>query len=204
MDHTAAVKKYAPDADEKTIGAIVKHLGIALRNRDSSLVSCSDPGELKTVRESWCKKKLGLSGDAELDAAVASDSSGYLKCLREIETSTISTGPGGVAWCQIDEFFVVLLPAIEEGRQLSQVIDFLHELFECYQGCPNWLLDFSAIRQLSLLMIANVLTYRQQLERKGGRLHLCWVRPTALRDIFLERMKKAFRLKRVGGYYFSV
>ncbi|MCB1922012.1 MAG: DUF2853 family protein, partial [Candidatus Competibacteraceae bacterium] len=60
MDHTAAVKKYAPDADEKTIAAIVKHLGIALRNRDSSLVSCSDPGELNTVRESWCKKKLGL------------------------------------------------------------------------------------------------------------------------------------------------
>lgn len=70
MDHTAAVKKYAPDADEKTIAAIVKHLGIALRNRDSSLVSCSDPGELNTVRESWCKKKLGLSGDAELDAAI--------------------------------------------------------------------------------------------------------------------------------------
>ncbi len=70
MDHTAAVKKYVPGADEKTIAAIVKHLGIALRNRDSSLVSCSDPNELKTVRESWCKKKLGLSGDAELDAAI--------------------------------------------------------------------------------------------------------------------------------------
>ncbi|MCB1542055.1 MAG: DUF2853 family protein [Rhodoblastus sp.] len=72
MDHTAAVKKYVPGADDKTIGAIVKHLGIALRNRDSSLVSCSDPNELKTVRESWCKKKLGLSGDAELDAAIKS------------------------------------------------------------------------------------------------------------------------------------
>jgi len=72
MDHVAAVKKYVPAADDKTINAIVKHLGIALRNRDSSLVSCSDPGELKTVRESWCKKKLGLSGDAELDAAIKS------------------------------------------------------------------------------------------------------------------------------------
>ena len=69
-DYFAAVKKYAPHADEKKVAAIVKHCGIALRNRDSSLVSASDPKELKTVRESWCKKKLGLSGDAELDAGI--------------------------------------------------------------------------------------------------------------------------------------
>lgn len=69
-DHAANVKKYAPNADDKVIAAIVKHLGIALRKRDSSLVSCSDDSELKRVRESWCKKKLGLSGDAEIDAAI--------------------------------------------------------------------------------------------------------------------------------------
>lgn len=72
MDHSAAVKKYAPNADEKTIGAIVKHLGIALRNRDSALVSCSDSGELETVRESWCKKKLGVADAAAADAAIKS------------------------------------------------------------------------------------------------------------------------------------
>ena len=72
MDHPAIVKKYVPSADDKAIGAIVKHLGIALRNRDSSLVSCSDPDELATVRDSWCKKKLGLSGDAEIEAAIKS------------------------------------------------------------------------------------------------------------------------------------
>ena len=71
-DYLAAVKKYAPHADEKKVAAIVKHCGIALRSRDSSLVSASDPKELKTVRESWCKKKLGLSGDGELDAAIKS------------------------------------------------------------------------------------------------------------------------------------
>ena len=69
-DHIAHVKKYAPEADEKVVGAIVKHLGIALRNRDSSTVSCSDPKELATVRESWCKKKLGVAGDDEIDAAI--------------------------------------------------------------------------------------------------------------------------------------
>ena len=70
IDHSAAVRKYAPNADDKKIAAIVKHLGIALRNRDSSLVAASDPKELATVRESWLKKKLGLSDDKLLDAAI--------------------------------------------------------------------------------------------------------------------------------------
>lgn len=69
-DYIADVRKYAAAADEAKVNAIVKHLGIALRNRDSSLVSCSDPDELARVRESWCKKKLGVASDADADAAI--------------------------------------------------------------------------------------------------------------------------------------
>lgn len=65
------VKKYAPACDEVAVEGIVKYLGIALRNRDSSLVSASDPSELARVREKFLQKKLELT-DAEdvLDAAV--------------------------------------------------------------------------------------------------------------------------------------
>jgi hypothetical protein len=69
-DHAAHVKKYAPEADDKHISAIVKYCGIALRNRDSSLVSCSDKDELGRVRDGFAKKKLGLTADAEIDAAI--------------------------------------------------------------------------------------------------------------------------------------
>ncbi len=70
-DYIENVRKYRSNASEETVGKIVKHLGIALQNRDSSLVSCSDPSELERVRESWCKKKLGASqSDAELDAMI--------------------------------------------------------------------------------------------------------------------------------------
>jgi len=34
----AYVKKYVPDANDKAISGIVKYCGIALQNRDSSLV----------------------------------------------------------------------------------------------------------------------------------------------------------------------
>lgn len=71
-DWSIDVRKYRPDADEAAIAGIVKHCGIALRNRDSSLVSFTDPDELLRVRESFCRKKLGLTDpDDVLDAAIA-------------------------------------------------------------------------------------------------------------------------------------
>ena len=70
-DYTVNVKKYAPNCDTAAVAGIVKHLGIALRSRDASLVAASDPEELKRVREGFMKKKLALTGtDAELDAAL--------------------------------------------------------------------------------------------------------------------------------------
>ena len=68
-DHLADVQRYDPDARAETVEKIVKHLGIALRNRDSSLVSCSDDTELDRIREKWCGKKLGVDG-AVADRAV--------------------------------------------------------------------------------------------------------------------------------------
>lgn len=63
-DYLADVRKYDSGADEAVVKKIVSHLGIALRNRDSALVSCSDPEELERVKEKWCSKKLGVTGDA--------------------------------------------------------------------------------------------------------------------------------------------
>ena len=57
----ADVKKYVPDANDKAISGIVKYCGIALQNRDSSLVSFTDPEEVARVRNNFLKKKLGLT-----------------------------------------------------------------------------------------------------------------------------------------------
>ena len=71
-DWASDVKKYVPAADEAAIAGIVKHCGIALRTRDASLVSFTDPDEVATVRESFCKRKLGLTeSDDALNAAIA-------------------------------------------------------------------------------------------------------------------------------------
>lgn len=71
-DWLADVRKYVADADETVVKAIVRYCGIALQNRDSSLVAFSDAKETDRVRENYLKKKLGLTNsDAELDGAIA-------------------------------------------------------------------------------------------------------------------------------------
>src|SRR6188472_3889797 len=71
-DWAADVKKYDPNADDAAIKGIVRHCGIALQKRDSSLVAFSDKTELDRVREGFLKKKLARTdSDADLDAALA-------------------------------------------------------------------------------------------------------------------------------------
>ncbi|WP_296577251.1 DUF2853 family protein [Phreatobacter sp.] len=70
-DWLADVKKYAPKADEAAVAGLVRYLGIALRNRDSSLVSFSDPEEVARVKKNFCMKKLALTDEAAIDAALA-------------------------------------------------------------------------------------------------------------------------------------
>ena len=69
--YVADIKKYTSSVNEAAVAGIVRHCGIALRSKDSSLVAATDPDELKTVRESWLKKKLTLTeGDTALDKAI--------------------------------------------------------------------------------------------------------------------------------------
>jgi hypothetical protein len=59
--YVADIKRYASNPNEAAIAGLVKYLGIALRNRDSALVSGTDPKEVARVRDNFLKKKLGLT-----------------------------------------------------------------------------------------------------------------------------------------------
>jgi Protein of unknown function (DUF2853) len=77
-DYIDDVRRYDAGADTDTVGKIVKHLGIALTSKDSSLVSVSQRQELDRVRDKWGVSKLGLddAGSEALIAKVASEMSG--------------------------------------------------------------------------------------------------------------------------------
>lgn len=63
QEYVDDIKRYASKVDDQAVAGIVKHLGIALRSKDASLVSCSSKDELARVRDSWLKKKLALDHD---------------------------------------------------------------------------------------------------------------------------------------------
>lgn len=66
------IKKYAKVYNKAAAEKIVGHLGIALRNKDSSLVACSDDGELDRIRDKWCRTRLGLAyNQKELDTGIS-------------------------------------------------------------------------------------------------------------------------------------
>lgn len=68
-DYSADVAKYTPTVNEAAVKTIVKYCGIALQNRDSSMVSGTDPKELATVRDGFAAKKLGLTAE-QADAGI--------------------------------------------------------------------------------------------------------------------------------------
>ncbi len=68
-DYSADIRKYFPNVNDAAVATVVKYCGIALRNADSSLVSCSDKTELARVRDGFAAKKLGLDA-AAADAGI--------------------------------------------------------------------------------------------------------------------------------------
>lgn len=71
-EYLTDVHRYDSRASADKVDRIVKHLGIALRSRDSSLVSCTDESELQRVVDNWCARKLGVTDAAKARAAVDS------------------------------------------------------------------------------------------------------------------------------------
>ena len=71
MDHLADIKKYAKSVDEAVVAKMEKTYALVLTKPDARLVSVSDADEVKTVRENFLKKKLGVEGsNEELDAKI--------------------------------------------------------------------------------------------------------------------------------------
>ncbi len=70
-DYMDNVKKYDSGASEAVIQKICNYLGIALTNKDSSLVSCSDQTEIDRVVNGYCAKKLDQDAGSAQSACEA-------------------------------------------------------------------------------------------------------------------------------------
>lgn len=56
--------------DDSLLTAVAKGLGPSIYLKDASLVSCTDQAEVDRVKTNFLKKKLGLTDEAKMDAAL--------------------------------------------------------------------------------------------------------------------------------------
>ena len=63
-EHATDIAKFTSNVNADAVKAIVNYCGIALKSRDASMVSSSDPKELATIRDGFAAKKLGLTAEA--------------------------------------------------------------------------------------------------------------------------------------------
>ncbi len=55
---------------EEFIRKVTVGLGPSIHRKDSETVSCSQSSELETVKKNFARKKLGVTDDAAIDAAI--------------------------------------------------------------------------------------------------------------------------------------
>jgi hypothetical protein len=70
QDALKSTGKSAVNADQLT--KVAKGLGPSIYLRDASMVSCSDQKELDRVKANFLTKKLGMTDEAAMDAAIKS------------------------------------------------------------------------------------------------------------------------------------
>lgn len=68
--YAASAKKLNLNIDQDFLVKVTRGLGPSIYNADAETVASSDPDELKTVKNNFLIKKLGLKDGPELDKAI--------------------------------------------------------------------------------------------------------------------------------------
>ncbi len=68
--YVAEAKKLGLGLSEDLIGKVTVGLGPSIYKKDSETVSCTQQSELDTVKKNFAQKKLGVTDEAAIDAAI--------------------------------------------------------------------------------------------------------------------------------------
>ena len=68
--YTAEFKKLGVGFDAALFEKVAKGLGPSIYNKDAETVSCTQDSELATVKNNFCMKKLAITDEKKVDAAI--------------------------------------------------------------------------------------------------------------------------------------
>lgn len=98
---------------------------------------------------------------------------------------------------------VILLPEIENSMREQAAATGLLEIFERSPNQTTWIVDFSAMRQITHLLLGIIYGYRENLNRKGGKLGVCWLKHGIVPDSLMDSLISRLDLIRIGDHWFS-
>lgn len=117
---------------------------------------------------------------------------------------TIEHHSGNIVSAAFRSHVVILLPEVESLSTEQAVANGLLDIFERASGQKTWIIDFSAMRQITHLMLGLIYGYRENLNRKGGRLGVCWLRDGIVPGSLMNSVSNKLELIRIGDHWFSV
>ncbi len=114
----------------------------------------------------------------------------------------INHGFGKVTHTTFRNKTIILLPPIQSVEQCHDVLSELSVIHDI--AIPNdWVIDFSALRQLPDIFYATLRSYQADFRRQHRKLHLCWIPESLFSAPSMEHLKASFPTQHIGGYYFS-
>ncbi len=70
VKYIAEAKKLGLNLSDELISKATKALGPSIHKQDSETVSCTQQSELDTVKKNFAQKKLGVTDEEKVDAAI--------------------------------------------------------------------------------------------------------------------------------------
>ena len=145
---------------------------------------------------------LGKSFNDEIIEHVLLDRLG-IDPYGEMRAETILYGSCGLVSSQVGRNRIVMLPRIESEEQGHNLYNDLNDILNKTESGSAWIVDFSAIVEMPLLLLTNIAYFAEKLERKKSKMYLCWLKPNLFSPEQLERVKKRFDLTLIGGNLFT-
>lgn len=112
-------------------------------------------------------------------------------------------GRGNLTHAIIADMRIMVLPRIKNDSQCDEIYEEFLAILDQSAPTESWVIDFSLLEELPLLLLANLIVYSKKIRETGHDCHLCWVKPSFFTPAQLGRVTSYFNLVKFGDYYFS-
>jgi hypothetical protein len=96
-----------------------------------------------------------------------------------------------------------LLPHVSSRAQCDEVIAGLLEVYDRTPEHHAWILDYSALSAIPMLLLWSTTAYADTLRKKSNKVYIAWLRYDLLCEKWVEKVIEMLDLVKIGRHLFS-